>query len=254
MVRADTSADVTVTAVGYVCDAPGGFTLTYISDYEVGISWVKGVDAENTMVRAAIGRLPTDRDDGWLVYYGDGTSTTGWTNMETLSEPVYYRAWSENAGGIWEETGASDYVEGIGMQLIAFIALAVGLTIGGYALKRMPLCFGAGGAWLVMAFYSMSKSAGSSVMDIVDIYMALFWIGIGLVLVCMLEPAMQGRRAKLAEEEEGTPAIETEEDEGIREFTKVRTDIEQIKSQLRAGRPRYNRRRLSKFNKTGEIE
>ena len=41
-VLADTSDDITVTVSGWICGAPGGFTLTYISDYEVGISWTKG--------------------------------------------------------------------------------------------------------------------------------------------------------------------------------------------------------------------
>lgn len=49
-VSASTSAEVAVTATGYVCGAPGGLTLTYISDYEVGISWTKGEDAVNTTV------------------------------------------------------------------------------------------------------------------------------------------------------------------------------------------------------------
>jgi hypothetical protein len=253
-VQAATTAEITVIAVGYVCGAPGGLTLTYITDYEVGITWIKGADAENTMIRAAIGRYPEGIDDGWLVYYGDGTncSDTG-VSLDETAVPTYYRAWSQNAGGIWNEYGyAEDNIEGIGVQLIAFIILAVGMTVAGYALKRTPLCIGAGGAWVVMAFYSMGKSASSSVMEITDIYMALFWIGMAMVLVCMLEPAMESRKraaaAGGADEE-----YESEEDLGVKEFTKVRTDIESIKSQLRAGRPR-SRRKLSKFNRTGQID
>lgn len=40
-IRADTSSDVTITATGIVIGAPGGFTVYYISDYEVGLSWTK---------------------------------------------------------------------------------------------------------------------------------------------------------------------------------------------------------------------
>ena len=247
--EAASSADVTVTAVGYVCGAPGGLTLTYISDYEVGISWVKGAGAENTMIRAAIGRYPQNINDGWQVYYGEGTSATGWTNMEALSEPVYYRAWSQSAGGIWNEVGyTEDKVEGIGMQLLAFVILAVGLTIGGYALKNMALSYGAGGAWVVLAFYSMSKSASPNVTEITDIYMALFWIGLGMVLVCMLEPVIYRKAKALAEE-----VAELSDSESLqKDFDNLHKEMSSIRL-----RPRGNRkpkRKMSKFEKTGEIE
>lgn len=128
-VSADTSDQVTITATGYVCAIPGGFTVTYISDYEVELSWTKGVDAENTMVRAAIGRVPTSREDGYEVYYGTGTSATDWVNMEFLSEPIYYKAWHQRDDGVWEEEGsASGFVEGIGVLNACLIGLALGVS------------------------------------------------------------------------------------------------------------------------------
>lgn len=122
------SQDVTVTATGYVCDAPGGFTITYINDYEVGVSWIKGDDAENTMVRAAYGRMPEGREDGYLVYYGEGTSATDWVNMEFMSVPIIYRSWSQSAVGVWEEGETTGFVESLTMIIIGFIALALGLA------------------------------------------------------------------------------------------------------------------------------
>jgi len=186
-VLADTSQNVTVTATGYVCNAPGGFTLTYVSDYEVQLSWVKGDGAENTLIRAAIGRVPTDRTDGMEIYYGDGTTTSSWINMETLSDPVYYRAWSENAAGIWEEVGASDFIEGVTMLLFAFIALALGLFIATFALKsgRRILAFASAGAWMLLGVYSYTKF-----LAVWDIYYSLFWLSMGLVLVCVLIPVI----------------------------------------------------------------
>jgi len=256
MVRADTSADITVTAVGYVCEAPGGFTLTYISDYEVGIDWVKGVDADKTMIRAAIGRYPTDITDGWLVYYGDGTSCsdTG-VNLDETASPTYYRAWSQSIGGAWNEFSyAEDNIEGIGVQLLAFVILAVGLTISGYALRNIALSYGAGGAWVVMAFYAMGQSASPNVTEITDIYMALFWIGIGMVLVCMLEPVIYRKAKALAEE----VADLTEEETEAQSFNKQREEMDKRRGMYRSRRTelreRANNRKLSKFAKTGEIE
>ena len=55
---------VTITVSKWVVGLPTGFTLTYISEYEVQIDWVKGVGAENTMIRAAIGR-PPDKHNRW---------------------------------------------------------------------------------------------------------------------------------------------------------------------------------------------
>jgi len=254
--RADTSAEVTVTAVGYVCEAPGGFTLTYISDYEVGIDWVKGVDANNTMIRAAIGRYPKDIGDGWLVYYGDGTNCTDTgVNLDETASPTYYRAWSQNVGGAWNEFAyAEDNIEGIGVQLLAFVILAVGLTIGGYALRNIALSYGAGGAWVVMAFYAMGQSDSPNPTQITDIYMALFWIGLGMLLVCMLEPVIYRKAKALAEE----VAELSDEEVEAGNFNRQREEMEKMrgmyKSRRAEHRERVERRKLSKFAKTGEVE
>ena len=255
IVEADNSAEITVTAVGYVCAAPGGFTLTYITDYEVGISWIKGAGADNTIIRAAIGRIPENREDGWLVYYGDGTNTTSWTNMETLSDPVYYRAWSQNAGGIWEEVGASDYVEGISMQLLAFLIAAIGLTIGGYWLKNIPLVYGAGGVWAVLAGYSYQKAVTVD-FGTWDTFGMLFWIAIAMIIVCMVEPMIlrRSRATGLAEE----VADLTEEETEAQSFNKQREEMDKRKGMYRSRRTelreRANNRKLSKFARTGEVE
>lgn len=143
-VLADTSADITVTAAGWVCGAPGGFTITYISDYEVGLSWAKGIEAEKTMIRAAYGRTPENRTDGYLVYYGDGVycSDTA-VSLDETATPIYYRAWSQNANGVWEDEGVWGFIEGIGVTMIAFIVLALG--IAGIAMWRKHILLYAAG-------------------------------------------------------------------------------------------------------------
>ena len=160
-VSADTSAEVTVTAVGFIVAAPGGFTLTYISDYEVGISWIKPVGADNTMIRASYGGIPESMTDGYLVYYGDleYTSDTGVNFFENIGE-VYYRAWSQNETGLWETTGVSNSIEGVAVLLGILVFLSLVLTIGGYALHRGSLAFASMAAWMVVLVYSYGEADG----------------------------------------------------------------------------------------------
>jgi len=181
---ANTSAEITVTVTGWICEAPGGLTLTYINDYEIGISWAKGDGAENTMIRAAYGRVPSSRTDGYLVYYGDGTFTsdTG-VNFEEGVSDVYYRAWSQNVSGTWEEVGTSDFMENPHMLLIALIVLAMGFTITSYIFKKGVLAFAGAGAWMITAIYCFSKST-----ETWDIYFSLAFLFIGLMLACFFSP------------------------------------------------------------------
>jgi len=153
-VLADTSASVTVTATGYVVGAPGDFTLTYISDYEVGISWTKGADAVNTMVRAKYGSMPTSRTDGYRIYYGDGISAsdTG-VNFDESAATVYYRAWSENAGGLWEETGTSDSMESAIMTLLGILTFCGIMSFIALRSSFFGLRLIAGMSWFAFFIY-----------------------------------------------------------------------------------------------------
>jgi len=241
------SADVVITAQGYVVGVPGGFTITYISDYEVGISWTKGEGAENTLVRAAIGRMPENRNDGYEVYYGTGTTATDWVNMETLSVPIYYKSWSQTAGGAWEEGGSDTrQVEGVSMILIAFIALALGLTIATFALKsgRAILAFAGAGAWMLLGVYSYTRFT-----TLWDIYYALFWLSMGMVFACVLVPAI------LREKKEEDISVEDIDEYGDRDLL---ADIEagekdkERLDKLFGSRRRPPRRRLSRFARTGK--
>ena len=100
--------DVVVTATGVVTQPPVGFTVYYISDYEVGILWDKPASANNTMIRTSYNGYPETREDGYLLYYGQGTSYSD--NAVDLNETfsyVYYRAWTEDLDGSW----SPEYVE-----------------------------------------------------------------------------------------------------------------------------------------------
>ena len=154
VVQADSSAEVVVTAVGYIVGVPGPLTLTYINDSEIGLSWTKGEGAKNTLIMRCFGRYPEDREDGVQVYYGEGTSTSDWYSV-ALSLPAYYRAWSQKADGAWEEIGTTG--EGSFMSqsflFIGLLALGFGLFVAAFRWKDMLLSYAAALTWLAIGFW-----------------------------------------------------------------------------------------------------
>lgn len=205
-VWAATTAGITITATGYICEAPGGFTLTYINDYEIGISWAIGADANNTMVRAAYGRYPESRTDGYLVYYGNGTYCNDTAiNLDETASLIYYYAWSENAVGIWEEGGAGDWLEGPNMKLIAVIVLCLGLMIPAFLFKKQALMVAAGLSWMGLAFWNRTITPEWGTWDI---YEVLFYIGLSMTFLCFIESVVVGRKPSM-EVEEGEEHMKT---------------------------------------------
>lgn len=155
-VSADSSADVTVSASGWIAGAPGGLTLTYVSDYNIGISWTKGEDAANTMIRAAYGRVPSGITDGYQVYYGAGTSTNDTALSMATPDIIYYAAFSQNAGGIWSPLFATADVGGFmsaSFLFIGLIALAGMLTFFSWKRKSILISLSGSLAWLSLGFW-----------------------------------------------------------------------------------------------------
>jgi len=187
VVRADT-ADVTVTAQGYICAEPGNFTLTYVSDYEIGISWKKGEDAVNTMVRAAFGRLPEDRTDGYQVYYGDGTSCTDTALSLATPEIVYYKAWSQNADGQWSELFASADTEGFmsaSFLFIGLIGLAGMLTYFAWRRRHVLICMAASVSWLALGTWLFFGDVTN--LQLEETWTQLIgWVFIMMTFACLL--------------------------------------------------------------------
>lgn len=163
-VRADGPPDVEITVYAWVVGSPSGLTLTYINDQEIELEWAKGEDAQNTMVRAKYGSAPTSRTDGYLVYYGDGTSCTDTeVDLDELSEDyfddeamdfnIYYRLWSQNEGGAWEPFGISDLLENPNVTLLALFIFAGILSYLGIKSNFVLLRLMGGAGWLAMFIY-----------------------------------------------------------------------------------------------------
>jgi len=192
--------EVNITVSAFIVGTPGGLTLTYVSDYEVGISWTPGEGSENTMVRAAVGRVPENRTDGYLVYYGDGISTSDFSNnLEVMDAKIYYRAWSENAGGEWEEEGITNWLAGGGgMTLMFFAIICLGLMVSGFKFKAIALMIAAGLAWVGLGVYGYNSASIGLTAG-----MDHLLLGLGLVMafVCFVVPitwTMTKRKEALA--------------------------------------------------------
>lgn len=180
-VLADSSEDVTVTATGYVCGIPGDLTLTYISDFELGISFNKGEDAVNTMVRVKYGSYPESRTDGYLVYYGEESSCTDPNIDLTSSQMPFYRAWHQNEGGVWEERGIVEEADFMSASFlfIGFILIAGLLTW--FAIRVNLMLFRLAGAmsWLGLGIWLLLS-------DSTNLQMSDTWTQvIGLVFIVM---------------------------------------------------------------------
>ncbi|MCJ7805208.1 hypothetical protein MUP46_01010 [Patescibacteria group bacterium] len=153
---ASTTADVVITVTGIVVASPGNFTLTYVSDYELGISWTKPAGAVNTMVRVKYGSLPIDRTDGYQVYYGTDSSFTDSNADLTSPRVAYYRAWSQRADGIWEAIGASKEAKFMSLSYlwIGLVAIALAISALTFIYRRAVLSVLSAGAWMVLMFFA----------------------------------------------------------------------------------------------------
>jgi hypothetical protein len=111
---ADATIEIEVTALGNISAfCPSALTATPASAYLVNLTWVAatGNDTLGTIIRVDYGSYPTSPTDGDAVYSGNDTTTTHWVNMGTLTEDIYYRAWTIYAGPSYSVCYTSAMVE-----------------------------------------------------------------------------------------------------------------------------------------------
>ena len=126
-VGAETSGNITVSASPFFL-TPGGcviLSIFYINDSAVELEWTLGANTTQTMIRSAVGRLPADRNDGNLVYYGTGTNFTDSAISLAGSENIYYVAFSQRADSIWISCSAGVNTEGFMSASFLFLGLVV---------------------------------------------------------------------------------------------------------------------------------
>ena len=148
---------VTITVSAWVVGTPSGLILTLVNGNALDIQWTKGINANNTMIRAKYGTVPADRTDGYLVYYGTGNECVD--NGMDFDSPftIYYRLWSQNTAGTWEITGTSGWMEAPVLTLIALFLFCGILSFLAIRSSFGLLKFLAGIGWIAMFIYWMTN-------------------------------------------------------------------------------------------------
>jgi hypothetical protein len=211
--RADTSSGVTVIAYGYICGTPGGFTLTYINDWEVQLNWINGTDSVNTLVRAAYGHAPANISDGYLVYLGPNESCIDSSATLTSSDPVYYAAWSINSVGVYNPlfaSGNSEDIMSASFLFIGWIVLSLGLAFLAFKIKLILFRIASALCWLGLGIYLLlGKVTNLSLSDTWTQVLAFvfFIMAIGCLL---LQIRSDTEHTKVSKGRPGYPGAETE--------------------------------------------
>lgn len=188
-IKADTSVEITITAQGliYFPGPPSGLTITYISDYEIGLSWTKDVDADLTLIKGAYGREVTDRDDGFEVYYGAGNYTTHWIADVGMVGPVYYKLWSQGIGGNWSLYSASGDRSFMSSSFLflGLIALAGMFTYFSWKRRHILVSLSGSLTWLALGLWLLIGDVSN--LSLADVWTKLLaWVFIMMVFFCLL--------------------------------------------------------------------
>lgn len=131
------------------------------------------------------------------------------------------------------------------LTLIGFIILALTPTIASFALKtgRALLCFASAGFWAILGGFAYSNSASTW-----DLLYCLFWVSMGMVIVCALMPAI------LREQPEDEHRID--EDPVMSDIDRDLEDREHYGQLFTRGKPQKKRSKKSKggkFRDTGML-
>ncbi|MBA7598129.1 hypothetical protein ES703_05139 [subsurface metagenome] len=164
---ADSTAQFTT---GAELQAPANFTATYVSDYQIDLSWDKGIGALNTLIMANYGSYPIDRNNGYRAYYGSGMSCSDTlVDLQLKEVNVYYRAWSED--GSWSNDYAETNIGGVGMTLLAEAIFILGLS--GLAMWRKNIILYTG-AFLCLLLFGLSLIETSWMWGLGPLFLAAF--------------------------------------------------------------------------------
>ena len=193
-VLAATSVEITVTAKPQFSNGIIDFVITYISMTQLDLSWGFDSGAVNIMIRGEYNGYPddipdedTEPSDGYLVYYGNGTSVSD--TSVVLDENwgiLYYKAWAQKADGKWFTSPDTGSEESAIMTLVAFFLFAGMMSFLSLRGSYWILKFLAGASWWALAVYWLNSppsvvAQGSSVDRIVIVL--FFIIGLSFMLM-----------------------------------------------------------------------
>ena len=107
-----------------------------------------------------------------------------------------------------------------------------------YHFKKAALAYAAAGLWITFAVYSYALSATPAGAPW-DIYYALTWVGVGMVLMCALEPTIMKDRQE-----------DLEGDIKLSEVDSIEKQFDDLSKQTRI--PRIGRKRPEEFKFGGK--
>jgi len=127
-----------------------------------------------------------------LVYYGAGTSTsdTG-VNFDESAATKYYRAWSQNSAGAWEEVGTSDFMESALMTLLGILAFCGIMSFIALRSNFFGLKLVAGMSWFAF-FMFFKNNPPSMISEGNPEHTAILIIAIGFGLMIVLSGLGRG--------------------------------------------------------------
>ena len=240
--------DITVTATPLITSGILNFTITYVSDTRLDFDWAYSSGVNKIMIRGKYGGYPNDipdenttPSDGYLIYYGSGTSTSDTSvNFDESTGALYVKAWGQRPDGTWETQTSSGFEESAVLTLIALIMLSLGFTVSSYIFKKGMLAFAGAGAWMITGIYCYTRAIAMW-----DVYYSLFWLFMGLTIASAFSPLAY---------RETTPKSEEPEDEDAEEIRKEYEEAQKERDKyafLYSSR-HHKRKKLSKFARTGE--
>jgi hypothetical protein len=243
-VLASDSVTITVSLVPLYTGGISNFLITYVNEQQMDLNWGFSGDAVNIMIRSKYSDYPLDipnqntaPSDGNLVYYGNATNFSD-TSMNFDDNPgtLFYSAWGQRADGTWHTIKLSGSEESAVVLLIAILTACVGLTVGGFALRRPAIAFLGAGFWLANIVYCFVKTA-----SMWDAYYVIGFISIAGVIVCVLDGAMILTH-KEEKEEEGDDGL----DPDVRELMKDRELMYRESNALRGRPTRHTEKKQAK--------
>jgi hypothetical protein len=182
-------------------DAPTDLSASEDDDV-VTMTWVLGDGADSTIIVRNLDHFPADETDGAIVYWGGLTTCNDTLDIEALDATmIYYRAWSQNAGGLsasYDETSVGGNEMSNAIILIPLLALFMGLTVWGDLKRNWLLIIVATFGWFLMAGWSMTTSE-----TMWDAYFIVGVVSIMLSLVTMIWPLVY-RPQELPKEDDET--------------------------------------------------
>ena len=131
--------------------APTNFTATVVGN-DLQLDWVKGVDADDTIIIRSTENYPTSLSDGDLIYYGAGITytTIGGGDSE---EKYYYSAWSRNVLGDSVSYATTESGGGNMTAVYSLLILSLGLLVTGYGFKKSYLKIASFPFFLALGIY-----------------------------------------------------------------------------------------------------